>query len=102
MGVINSLSLVAGGTGFWTAFTEGRKAGALGIGFIVGLGVGFICFWVMRAMVKGVVQRPGRGQQNSPAFGILGWLFGMGLFAWIILSGFFGTWVTQCVIKLCR
>jgi|SRR6266568_2766920 len=97
------LSLIAGGTAFWTAFSEGKKAGTIGalISLLVGLGVGIGCFCAMRVAGKWVLRRHRLYEPRLPPFRLmLTWLLCFAAFAWVIVSGFLGFWITKLVVHL--
>jgi NO-binding membrane sensor protein with MHYT domain len=97
------LYIGAGVTGFWSALTEGRKAGHHGtlVGFLVGLGVGFVCYLGMKAIMVGGLQflKP-LAKNHKRSQMVLGCIWAIVMFAWIFFSAFLGSWTAKLVCTL--
>ena len=100
---LDLLSIMAGVAGCSGAVLAGRGTGPLNllIGWIIGLLVGFTCFWGLRAGMKRVLVRQKLYETKLPPFQlILTWLLCVGVLVWIVLATYLGYWITTLVIHL--
>ena len=98
---LDLVSIMAGVAGCLGAVLAARNMGRLDllIGWIVGLGVGFSCFWVLRVGIKWVLQRLNLYEPKLPTCRlILTWLLCFVAFLWVILSAFLGFWIIRLIV----
>jgi cell division protein FtsX len=101
MQFIELLSLMAGGTVFFAAFMEGKKAGVLGtsIGLVLGLALGFGVFWGTRVTLKRAIQRLNLQEPKPPPLRLaLSWFICLAVFVGMVAAGIFASWFTRLVI----
>jgi fatty acid desaturase len=100
---LDLLSIIAGVAGCLGSVLAAKGTGFLNLltGWLVGLLVGFACFWVLRVGIRRVLQRQKLYEAKlPPAQLLLTWLLCLGAIVWIILAGFLGSWITTLVIHL--
>jgi len=104
MSVWDMLTFGSGIVGCATAVSVVRNTGSLGhlTGWVVGLLVGTCCFFGIRVVGKCVMQHLHLEKQQPPTFKMKATLrlLYFSAFAWIIVSGFLGFWITKLVVFL--
>jgi len=98
MSLWDLLTVISGAAAFGTAMSVARKAGAFGswISAVVGLCVGIGCVCGIRMMgaysFRRIKEKCLASRQES-AYRLLYFV----AFAWVILSGFLGFWITKWI-----
>jgi|ERR1044071_4398329 uncharacterized membrane-anchored protein len=95
------LSLVSITTPITCAITEGQAAGILGIstGLVVGAGVGVVCCWSLRAIIKRAALHPKLGPGETPLWRFLSYLLVAALFVWLFVTSFVAMSIMKAFVR---